>query len=195
MSSMVKKKKKEKKAILWRTVIMAVWGNNKERGKRGKKIFCARSRTICVRSSGSASPVSFPFSFLSFFFVSLSFFFLYKKLCLHLRVGCILLPDFFHALTRSDVLPVGWRSFFLLLLLLSRSICSLSFDVLFYKNNCEWFVVITLSIEERVEVYHQHNFFSSNYSNMDKGSLQKQIESLRYQLRVEKVPLSKTLQE
>ncbi|CAF1038156.1 unnamed protein product [Rotaria sordida] len=30
---------------------------------------------------------------------------------------------------------------------------------------------------------------------MDKSSLQKQIESLRYQLRVEKVPLSKTLQE
>ncbi|CAF3535365.1 unnamed protein product [Rotaria sordida] len=30
---------------------------------------------------------------------------------------------------------------------------------------------------------------------MDKGSLQKQIESLRYQLRVEKVPLSKTLQD
>jgi len=30
---------------------------------------------------------------------------------------------------------------------------------------------------------------------MDKGSLQKQIDSLRYQLRVEKVPLSKTLQE
>ncbi|CAM2701169.1 unnamed protein product [Rotaria socialis] len=30
---------------------------------------------------------------------------------------------------------------------------------------------------------------------MDKSSLQKQIDSLRYQLRVEKVPLSKTLQE
>jgi hypothetical protein len=30
---------------------------------------------------------------------------------------------------------------------------------------------------------------------MDKGTLQKQIDSLRYQLRVEKAPLSKTLQE
>lgn len=141
---------------------MVVRGNNKRTRKerKEKKIFCARSRTVCVRSSGSASSVSFPSrSFCSFLSIS---FYTRSSACVD---GGRQRTAWFFSRVDSFGRFTCWLTFSLFFSSLSLSFFSLSVrfpSTFFYKNNCEWFVVITLSIEERVGVYHQRNF-SSHY--------------------------------
>ncbi len=156
--------------------------------KRREKMFCARSWYMCV-FEWQCIVVSF--LFFSSFHVLLVLV-EYTHTLTYDQTACCLI--FFRALACSVVCLLA--DFFFLLFLSS-----------FFFQNTEWFVVITVylflsivSIRERVCVYPSlfyiiyWKLFSKSII-MDKGSLQKQIDSLRYQLRVEKVPLSKTLQE
>jgi hypothetical protein len=132
----------------------------------------------------------------------LSFFFLFPRLARscgvythsHIRLDCML-PDFFSRVSLLGRLLVSWLFF-----------SSFSFFFFFPEHRvvcCYYGLFLSLyRFYSRACVCVYPSLFYIIYWKlfsksiiMDKGSLQKQIDSLRYQLRVEKVPLSKTLQE
>lgn len=152
----------------------------------------------------SRSASLFPFLFPSVPFVLLLLLLLFLKYTrTQTRATGVLSDSFFaHCLARSAGRSVGafsfssfsFAAFFqnisppsgLLLFLRARALVP---SIVPIRQPLRAFVSITL------RYYLSVARLPTRATLMDKSSLQKQIESLRYQLRVEKAPLSKTLQE